>query len=110
MYENVDYKIISFSRGDGIFVSLKVIFNNPFNINENFLVLTKEDINSSIELNLFNWIQTQRYTINELSFFALNNNLSMSVKDKDLSEITSYGSVTAGVNRIFANTFGINFN
>lgn len=109
--KDVDYKILSFTREDAVFVSLKVIMVDPFNLNENFQVLTKDNMNTVKEIELFNWINQQRYTINEFNFFALNNNLCLKVLDKENNVLNSFGVCgTADTNRYFALEFGLNFN
>lgn len=107
---NVQYKTILFTRADGIEVAVKVNMQDPFNLNENFLVLNVSKINSSKESKLFYWIDAKRWTLNEFVFFALNNKLCMQIYDKQGIEITSYGICTVAVNRIFNQMFNFIFN
>jgi hypothetical protein len=107
---NVDYKTISFLRLDGIDVDVKVNLIDPFNLNENFLVLNVNKINSTKETKLFYWIGNKRWTLNEFIFFALNNNLCMKIKNKQNVELTSYGICDVEVNRVFNNIFDFKFN
>lgn len=106
---NVDYKQILFTRPDGINVNLKVNLNNPSDLDENFLVLSVEGINSPIESKLFYWINRKRWTLNEFVFFALNNQLCLKVADKSDVELVSYGNCSIQT-RVFNYIFGINFN
>jgi hypothetical protein len=107
--KNIDYKKITFFRSDGIMIDLIVSMIDPFDVNENFLVLKTENITSPKEIRLFYWIDRKRWTLNEFIFFALNNDLCLKISDKNNNEITSYGNCTVS-NRIFGFAFGINFN
>lgn len=109
MINDIDYKTISFTRSDGVDVTYKVALNNPTDLNENFLVLKGEGISKQKEMELFYWLDNKRWTINELQYFALNNELCMKIFDKSNAELASYG-VCAINNRVFGFTFGYNFN
>lgn len=106
---NVEYKTISFTRSDGIDVELKVTLIDPFNLDENFLVLNVSKINNPKEVALFYWIDIKRWTLNEFNFFALNNNLCLEIKDKQSTLLASYG-ICGNRNRIFNNKFSTVFN
>jgi hypothetical protein len=106
---NADYKNIKFSRSDGIEVNVKVNLNDPSDLDEDFLVLSIENINTPIEVRLFYWINKKRWTLNEFKFFALNNNLCIQIYDKQNNELASLG--VCGISaRKFNNVFGNNFN
>lgn len=109
LVKNTDYKTILFTRSDNVRVSCIVSLINPANLNENFLVLKIEDIDTPEEIRLFYWINQKRWTLNEFSFFALNNNLCLKVLDKLDNELASFGACGI-VNRVFGFAFGINFN
>jgi hypothetical protein len=109
LLNNVDYKNVLFTRSDGVNVTVKVNLNNPSDLNEDFLVLNVENINSPIESDLFYWINKKRFTLNEFKYFALNNNLCMKVIDKADTVLASFGSCDT-VTRVFNHVFGINFN
>lgn len=101
---------ISFTRPDGINVLYKARMVNAFDTNENFLITESEGIESDKEIKLFYWLDKKRWTINELSFFALNNELCMRIFDESKVEITSYGVCSSQFSRVFGFNFGINFN
>lgn len=110
MLIDVDYKILSFTRPDAIDVSILVNLNNEFNVNENFLILAKYNISTVKEIELFSWINQQRYTLNEFNFFALNNDLCLKVLDKQNNVLNTLGVCGVGAGRIFGFEFGLNFN
>ena len=110
MFDNIDYKNLSFERSDGIFVNLIIEMNNPSDLNENFLVLKKQFVTNFKEIDLFYWIDGKRFTLNELKFFSLNNGLCLKIKDKtNTTTLASYGDCAA-LNRVFGQAWGINFN
>jgi hypothetical protein len=109
MLIDVNYKTISFTRADGVDIGLKVDLKNPFDLEENFLVLSAAKFRNNKESNLFYWITIQRWTLNELIFFALNNNLCIRITDKQNNEITTYG-VCGTDRRVFNHIFGNTFN
>lgn len=105
---NVDYKKIVFSRYDGIDVSVIADLKNPFDLDESFLVLDIDGIDTPKEINLFYWIDLKRWTLNEFQYFALNNTMCIQIYDKQENEITSYGYCANSV-RVHDLIFGINF-
>lgn len=110
MLIDVDYKILSFTRADAVDVSILVNLNNEFNVNENFLVILKDNINTVKEILLFDWINLQRYTLVEFNFFALNNDLCLKVLDKQNNVLNTLGVCGVGTGRIFGFEFGTEFN
>ncbi len=106
---NTEYKKILFTRSDGVYVNLIVDINNPSDLDEDFLVLAVEKVDTPEETRLFYWINRQRWTINELNFFALNNNLCMKVMDKTGTTLSSFGNCGSN-SRVFGFSFGQNFN
>jgi hypothetical protein len=108
--KNTAYKTILFTRSDGTYATVLVNLDDPFDLNENFLVLQIENVNTPKELRLFSWINNKRWTLNEFNFFALNNDLCLRVLDKTNNVIVSYGNCGSLVQRVFGFPFGINFN
>lgn len=90
--ENVEYRKILFTRSDGVSVTVKVNLIDYTNLAENFLVLDIDQLHSSVESDLFYWINKKRWTLNEFIFFTLNNSLCMKIKEKDDTILASYGS------------------
>lgn len=107
---NVQYKTILFTRDDGIEVAVRVNLNDPYNLNEDFLVLAVSKISNQKESKLFYWMDVKRWTLNEFIYFALNNRLCLRIYDKQDNEITSYGICTVTVNRVFNRMFNFTFN
>lgn len=105
----LELKTITFTRSDGVNVSLLVDLKSATNLNEDFLVLSIYNINTPVEIKLFYWLDKKRWTLNELRFFALNNNLCMKIFDKTNTSLASYG-ICGNQLGIFDKQFGINFN
>jgi hypothetical protein len=109
LVKNTDYKNILFTRSDGIYVNYIVLLNDPTNLDEDFLVLDSEDIDTSVEIDMFGWIDNKRWTLNEWIYFALNNQLCMKISDKNDVELASYG-MCGGITRIHGFAYGNNYN
>jgi len=109
LIKNTDYKNILFTRSDGISVNYIVLLNDPTDLNENFLVLGSEGIDTSVEINMFGWIDNKRWTLNEWTYFALNNQLCMKISDKNHVELASYG-MCGSTTRIHGFAYGTNYN
>lgn len=109
LVKNIDYKNILFTRSDGVNVNFIVSLTNPSDLNENFLVLSIEKIETPEEVRLFYWINKKRWTLNEFIFFALNHDLCIKVMDKTNNILASYGNC-GSLSRVFGYPFGTIFN
>ena len=91
---NYDYKLLSFLLSGTVYVSYYIIMNDVTNQNENFLVLQPQGVDTVLKINLFGWINNQRYTLNEFIFFALNNGFTISIADKNSNVLQVYANPT----------------
>jgi hypothetical protein len=89
-YTEFDYKILSFLNNGVIQATYYIIMDDVENKDENFLILQSENVNTKYKIKLFGWINTKRFTLNEFIFFALNNNLTIQIADKDSNILKTY--------------------
>ena len=75
-------KYIVFTRQDNIEVRFQSSLKDVENLNENFLLTTRETT-TYLEANLFYHFDSKPWTLNELLFFAENNLMIVSIYDEN---------------------------
>ena len=76
---------------NNIFVEYKSTIIDANNTNENFRVSHPSDINSYIENKLFYHFDAKKWTLNEMIFFANNNQLCLTILDDQMVQLAQYG-------------------
>lgn len=73
-------KILIFEREqDSIHVEYKSTLVDKNDDNENFRVSYPKGIDSFLTTQLFYWFDKKKWTLNEMKFFAKNNNLTLKI-------------------------------
>lgn len=106
-------RTLRFTRAkNNIFVEYQSTIVNPVNLNENYRVSRPSGIDSYIENQLFYHFDRKKWTLNEMIFFANNNQLCLTIFDDDMNQLIQYG-VCGGCSEGFKinnNCFTINNN
>lgn len=85
-------KTLIFSDGDSVNVICKCTLQNYSDMEENFIITDIRGINGHPDIKLFYWLlKGLPYTLTELEFFAINNNLCIFILDPVGGFLTSYG-------------------
>lgn len=84
-------KDIVFTRQDGILVRYKATLINSGNILEQFTIADIKDKNTYLEQNLFHFLDKKVWSLVEMIFFAINNNMCLTIYDNQSNVIQRYG-------------------
>lgn len=106
-------RTLRFSRVlNNIFVEYKSTIVNANNLDENFRVSYPSNVNSYIENQLFYHFDRKKWTLNEMIFFANNNQLCLTIFNDNMVQIAQYGVCggCSGGFKINNNCFTINNN
>lgn len=77
-----------------IFVDYKCSLKDPNNVDENFKISDPINLSSYLETKLFHFLDRKFWTLNELIFFAKNNQICLIVLDENNRELKRYGECT----------------
>lgn len=91
-------KHLTFSNGGTITVRCTSTLEDQTDLDENFIIKGTSGINGHAEISLFYWlVKRLNYTLNELIFFAINNELCLYINDEDDTFLVRYGACIGGV-------------
>ena len=74
-----------------ILVDYKCSLKDYNDLNENFKISDPIDLSSYLEIKLFHFLDRKFWTLNEMIFFAKNNNICLVVLDENNRELKRYG-------------------
>lgn len=97
-------KHIVFTRQDAIEVWYNTTLQDVNNIGENFTIADVRKIDTYLEQKLFHSFDKKIWTLSELIFFAINNEMCLTIYDTQLNIVKKYGYC---INQT-CNTFKIN--
>lgn len=85
-------KKLTFHRErDKILVVYEISISDIDNLSELFLIKSKiKKPSQKVELDLFHFFDNKRWTLNEIIFFAINNDFVLHVIDEDLEKENIY--------------------
>jgi len=84
---------LRFSRvANNISVDYKATLTDENDVDENFRVGAPSNINSYLETQIFYFFDRKKWTLNEMIFFANNNNLCLTIYDKQGEVVKQYGA------------------
>lgn len=87
-------KQLVFTREDNINVSYKITLQNVNNLEENFNITDLRQLDTPQEIRLFYWLYRGGvWTLNELIFFAINNDLCINIYDHANNLVKQYGKI-----------------
>lgn len=89
-------KIIRFVRVSSVSVSniavdYKSTLTNHNDLEENFKISDPINLDTYLESKLFHFLDRKQWTLNELIFFAKNNNICLVIYDDQERELVKYG-------------------
>lgn len=86
-------KTLQFTRtSNNIVVNYQCNLQVVADLNENFVISRPSNIDSYLEKQLFYHLDRKKWTLNELIFFAKNNNLCLKIFDQQDNLLISYGA------------------